>query len=210
MATKKITQLTELTTPAGNDLLILDDVSEVATKKITVDNILAPFSGSVTASFAAVNSSISSLSSSINSISGSRVVEGASVLTPAAAETTTSLTYTDLATVGPTVTLNIGSSGKAIVTLSCAIGRTTANAGGTGFVSFNVSGATTISADTNQANSRWIGGVQWNAFAGAGQFASSTFLLSGLNPGSTTFTMKYKCDTGTFYFIHRHLVVEAL
>jgi hypothetical protein len=63
MATKKITELTELATPAGNDLLILDDVSEVATKKITVDNILAPFKS---ATWFALNNAISGQTNTVS------------------------------------------------------------------------------------------------------------------------------------------------
>ena len=43
MANKKITQLTELTTPAGADILpIVDDVAGTpTTKKVTVNNLLS-------------------------------------------------------------------------------------------------------------------------------------------------------------------------
>ena len=75
MANKKINQLTELSIPDNNDLLIVDDVSAGETKKITFQNlserITTSLSQSITASLAAettnrtnaINSAISGLAS---------------------------------------------------------------------------------------------------------------------------------------------------
>lgn len=46
MANKKINELTALTTPDNADLLIIDDVSAVETKKITFQNLTQAISGS--------------------------------------------------------------------------------------------------------------------------------------------------------------------
>ena len=60
MTTKKISQLTELTTPDNNDVLVINDVSALQTKKITFQNlsshITSALSQSITASIAAESS----------------------------------------------------------------------------------------------------------------------------------------------------------
>ena len=40
MANKKITELTELTTPAGADLFAIVDDTDTTTKKVTVSNLM--------------------------------------------------------------------------------------------------------------------------------------------------------------------------
>jgi len=65
MANKKINQLTELSIPDNNDLLIVDDVSAGETKKITFQNLSQNITASyalnaVTASYATVAVSLTS------------------------------------------------------------------------------------------------------------------------------------------------------
>ncbi|WP_433460687.1 hypothetical protein [Micromonospora sp. CA-248212] len=123
--------------------------------------------------------------------------------------------YTDLAGVsaGPSVTVNISSSGKALV----MFGVETAWAGsvpdGLGaYASVAVSGATVISASP-----QWGVGHDVNPVNEAETFtASKHHLFTGLTPGSNTFTMKYRMytvtgsGTPTVSFREREIAVFAL
>jgi hypothetical protein len=121
--------------------------------------------------------------------------------TVATDQTTSSTTYADLATTGPAVTLTTGTD--VIVTIDANIYRTAA-ASGAGHVAVAVSGATTIAAA--DANSVQIG----IPAAGANIPCARTFKLTGLTAGSNTFTLKYKCSTGTFNFLDRDITVMAI
>jgi hypothetical protein len=103
----------------------------------------------------------------------------------ATVEATTSPAYTDLATVGPTVTIPVPMSGRLLVSVTAA---ELGNAGSTArFMSFAGTGANTITA------------VDANALVQAGgaqQRASANTVLTGLIPGSTTLTAKYKVTGG--------------
>lgn len=99
----------------------------------------------------------------------------------ATSETTASGTYADLTTTTDSVTVDVPASGMALVSL-------TANAAGGGYyVGFAMSGANTQSAHDGLAFASVNSGNNW---------MGGSFLLTGLNAGSTTFKMKYK--TGTF------------
>jgi hypothetical protein len=137
----------------------------------------------------------------------------------AATESTTSVPFTDLATVGPAATVSIRTSGKALVFL----GATIAVGGGVGgaaagalwgaFVNFAAAGANTIAAGTPGGLGYSMAGV-----AGGGpttEFSIARMLpLSGLNPGPTTFTAKYAIGVGnpgeTASFRNRSIAVFAL
>lgn len=108
-------------------------------------------------------------------------------------QTTTSTTFADLATAGPAVTVTTGV--QALVTCHARAENNSIN-GITRFV-FAVSGATTLSADTNID----YGFAYQSPVAGVLLNASIAHLVTGLTPGSNTFTMKYRVDTastGTF------------
>lgn len=114
-------------------------------------------------------------------------------------ESTTSLSYTDLATSGPSVTLTTGAT--VLIWMSCYSYKTTA--GNTGFLSVDVSGATTIAAaDVN------------SAFAAehTGSFGLSVarVLTLVVTPGSNTFKLRYRVDGGTFFFGNRSIAVLSL
>jgi hypothetical protein len=109
--------------------------------------------------------------------------DGASIAT---GQGTSSTSYTDLATVGPQVTVTTGT--KAIVAISSGIGRSAD--GNTGFISVAVSGASSISATDDFSAAASF------SRAGFGMRISRTLLITGLTAGSNTFTMKYKVDGG--------------
>jgi hypothetical protein len=112
-----------------------------------------------------------------------RVIGGNSVQTT---QTTTSTSYTDLATPGPALTLTTGT--LAIVFVSAKITNNTSNA--TSFMSYQVSGATTVAVTTTRA------------LVSDGMNANSNFRASAastvpLNAGVNTFTTKYAVGGGT-------------
>jgi hypothetical protein len=122
--------------------------------------------------------------------------------TVATSQSTTSTTYTDLATAGPSVTLTTGTKALVIVT-------SYVNASGTfnsAFVGFAVSGATTIaSADATALN------INVDNSMGIRIRASMASLVT-LTAGSNTFTLKYKItNSGTnATFADRNIFVMNL
>ena len=114
-------------------------------------------------------------------------------------QTTTSTSYTDLSTAGPAVTVTTGT--KALVIITSRIQPDTID--NTNFVSYAVSGATTISADDKFA-------IVFRASGSNAQNilrASSAFMVENLTAGSNTFTMKYKVAGATGYFENRQITV---
>lgn len=118
-------------------------------------------------------------------------------------QTTTSTSYTDLATVGPQLTnVYIGSSRRCLVFIAAACAATN------DLAAFNVavSGASTIAPSSVEDG--YIGGGGTNVIQGG----IATFLLlgaaEGLNAGLNTFTMKYKSVNGsTVAFLNRKMAV---
>lgn len=166
-----------------------------------VDNTAA-LADSVVTSAKIVDGTIVTADLANASITSSKLSLGALSATIATGQTTTSGTYTDLATVGPTVTATIGTNGLALL----IIGATQSNNTGGGFsrTSFVASGANTIAAsDTTALLNKTSAG---NEDLGA----SRTHLLTGLTPGATTFTLKYQVSAGTGTFADRSLAVIPL
>lgn len=110
-------------------------------------------------------------------------------------------TFGDLATAGPSVTLTTGAS--VIVWISGNV--THGAAGNSANVSVAVSGATTLAANgTNSTNVSSAGASFDNVF-------SRCLVLTGLTPGSNTFTLKYQNNGGgTWSFYNRSIAVLAL
>ena len=110
-------------------------------------------------------------------------------------ETTASTTYGDLATSGPAVTAT--TSASAIVAIYANMFNTSGNAH---WMSYDISGATSDSANDNRA-------LQLQGTGG--QHVGATFFHSSiLTPGVNTFTAKYRCSTaGNATFSVRRLMV---
>lgn len=120
----------------------------------------------------------------------------------AASQTTASAAYTDLATVGPVVEVDIGASGKALVVVGCNMFHSAVN--GIVGMSFAVSDATVRAAGDNES-------LQFTSATAAAQFeASRTSLVTGLTPGLNTFTAKYYASGANGTFRRRNLVVIPL
>jgi len=115
-------------------------------------------------------------------------------------QTTSSTSYTDLSTTGPSVTLTTGTT--AIVMASSWYFDTN-NDGCDGYISVAVSGSSTVSASDN-----------WSGYGRQDQNHDTPVLFyqfTGLTAGSNTFTMKYKKAGGstTAGFQNRFLTVLA-
>lgn len=99
------------------------------------------------------------------------------------AETCTSLSFSDLTTVGPSATVVVGATGRVMVDISAQLAATTGNGAVIGCA---LSGANTAAPDSARA---------WNQ-SNEGSFTTTPsvtrrLLYTGLNQGSTTFTLKY-------------------
>jgi hypothetical protein len=118
------------------------------------------------------------------------------------AESTTSTTYADLATVGPTVTATVGASGRVLVMFH-AWGRNSVADGGA-LVSIALSGANTVAPSDARA------GITHSAAAGVYGSMSWSEIVTGLAEGSTTFTLRYRATANTATFANRRLIVIPL
>jgi hypothetical protein len=185
----KISQLPSDSNPTTSDYVPALDTETNTTRKITLANILSLFFGNIPAG---------SIGNEDLNLSGTQT---ASVITNQA---TTSTSPADLATVGPSVTAVIGSSGTAWISIWCACSTNVAGAANA-FVSVDVSGATTRAANNSKDS---YGPASYGS--GVGTAGGATFLMTGLNAGSTTFTLKYSTTSGTATFDGRKLTVMPI
>jgi hypothetical protein len=112
-------------------------------------------------------------------------------------QATTSTSYTDLSTAGPAVTVTTGTT--ALVTIQTLGADAVSNRQ---FMSFAISGATTVSAGTYE---------QGPTTAGDNGFRVSSFVVTGLTAGSNVFTCKYKSSDGaSIAFAQRVITVTTL
>jgi hypothetical protein len=117
-------------------------------------------------------------------------------------ESTASTSYTNLTTSGPSVTIATGS--KALVTVTATIDSNSTAGDTQVFAGFDVSGATTVAANDDQALDHRLGGSLVTQ--------SGTFLVTGLTAGSNVFTMKYKSGSGsiTGRYLRRNITVVGI
>jgi hypothetical protein len=115
-------------------------------------------------------------------------------------QSTGSTSFTDLTTVGPSVTVTTGAS--ALVIVSAELWNS--SAGFAALMAFAVSGATSrapVDAEALRKHS---------SSASVEMAASRMTLVTGLTPGSNTFTSKYRGNGGTANFFNRSIVVVPL
>lgn len=117
-----------------------------------------------------------------------------------ASETTTSTSFTDLATTGPSVTVSTGTA--ALVFLSAQISNNTT--GNISLMSYDVTGASTTAASDTFGIMLQAGGA--NQFVRAGH----ALIHSGLTEGSNIFTAKYRVTATTGTFVDRRINVVPL
>lgn len=141
----------------------------------------------------------------------SNYIFGPQTASVAADESTSSTTYTDLTTVGPSVTVDIPTAGRVLVLWGCEarFDDNTTNGAMGAYASVALSGNNTIAASDS-----WRSGYyqqQLNTTSNNIEFhGAQIHVFSGLTPGNTTFTMKYRVFDGTktARFITRTIAVH--
>lgn len=116
-----------------------------------------------------------------------------------AVESTSSTSFTDLNTVGPTVTVQTGAN--ALICINARAVNSTDQA--SAFASVEVSGASNIPATVE--NSLQID-MPYFAISN-GHRAGIAYIQTGLTPGLNTFTMKYRVYVGTAQYRRRQISV---
>jgi hypothetical protein len=117
-------------------------------------------------------------------------------------QSTTSTSYTDLATAGPAVTVTTGT--RALVIVTAQITSSTANSAN--IMSFAVSGATTIAAADAVGVAQLYGPA--STVDTYPRMSAASYVT--LTAGSNTFTAKYATSTGTAFFRNRQIFVINL
>lgn len=113
------------------------------------------------------------------------------------AESTTSTTFTNLATNGPTMAITTGTTALVIMSAKVQHGTSLGNA----FMGYEISGASSNPADEGTSLSHAPG-------AASGWITASYVLWEiGMTPGSNTFTCKYRTNTGTATYDARRIMV---
>ncbi len=113
-------------------------------------------------------------------------------------ETTASLTYVNLATVGPFVSLVTGTEALVIYNAYTYWGGQGENS----FLSVAVTGATALPA-ADDIRMMTVSS-EGNAFS---QMMMHSCLITGLTPGVNVFTLKYRVSGQTWHFGARRLIV---
>lgn len=121
------------------------------------------------------------------------LMDFASTTTVITTENTGSTSFTDLATVGPSLTITSGGT-KALLIWSIVQSTTS----GSAVSSIAVSGATTIAASDTGA-----------LIVSDGNRSSIGWQLLTINPGSNTYKLQYRVTGGTGTFHTRRLMVLA-
>lgn len=151
------------------------------------------------------NSAITTARINDGAVTPVKMTLGSGTAQVATSESTASTTYTDLTTPGPAVTVTTGA--VALVIVECGMDNTgTADS----FMSFAVSGATTRAANADGDNDAASFDGQLAGTAGANDSPVRITLLTGLTPGSNTFTAKYRVTGGTGGFTDRRIIVIPL
>lgn len=115
---------------------------------------------------------------------------------------TNSAAFTNLATIGPTVTILTGAS--ALVELSCITQNGAGGAANTAYMGFDVSGVSAIAA--SDANATQCSDNR----GGFNCPMSRQVRIDGLTPGVNTFTAKYHTNGQNFNFFNRTLSVQPI
>lgn len=132
-----------------------------------------------------------------NGVRLSTLAFGIQAASVAAFESTSSSSYVDLATVGPTLSnVVVGPSGRLIVQLSAEIEiiASDTNTAQDGRMSFAIAGPTGSAASDSRfiSNALSIGAVGTFLTLISHPHIAGTFLVLGLSPGTYTVTAKYK------------------
>lgn len=113
-------------------------------------------------------------------------------------------TYGDLTTFGPQISIVVPASGSILFGMAGGLTKFNQAPGGNATMSHAASGANSWSAGTFVPLLA-IGEAISASGVAPGASLGSTHIFSGLNPGLTTITAKYKGNTATCDFYNRHL-----
>jgi len=120
--------------------------------------------------------------------------------------TTNSATYVSTLTGDATaISATLSTGTTALISFNGIAGHPTA--GVQPFISFAVSGATTINT---LATLDQNGTTNNQAIATYAQTYSRTYIFSGLTAGTNTFTLNYRTTAGTVTWVNRNLVVQGI
>lgn len=161
----KISGLPTLSNPADDDEIAVVDDSAATTKKLT----LAGFLAWLQTKLAWILPDMLNLGSVYSEIITS--------------ESRTNTAFGDLATLGPEVTVTVPASGK--IFISFGANMIVGTSGNSSRMTYELSGANTVAASDSVA-------LRAVHSATTGTSCYVTGILSGLNPGVTTVTMKYR------------------
>lgn len=162
-----------------------------------INTIVNDYNGNITDANIAANAAI-------NQSKIGLALLGAQGVSVTAGESTTSTAYTDLATTSDTVTVTIGSTGMALVSIYALLQNSQGSS--ISYVSFAVSGANTIAA-SDLLNLEYTTPPSGANFFGA---YGATFLMTALTGGSSTFKMKYRVNANEGTFGQRRIAVIPL
>jgi hypothetical protein len=135
------------------------------------------------------------VSTGVNSIAQREIKQG-QVLTQ---ETTTNTSYTDLTTVGPSVTITSGT--LALVSIQCQM--FSSGSSNSNWSSFAISGATTVASSDQVA-------ISCEAAAVSQAFRFGASILQTVTAGSNTYKQQYRVGGATGTFDDRNIIVMAL
>ena len=188
LTNKTLTSPTINTATIVNPTITVDTVSEyTAANGVTIDGVKLK-DGALATNNSVVTSNITAAA-----VTADKINLGGNAGYVATTQTSTSTSYTDLATAGPSVTVTVGANGVLLVGLDGGL----YNSGSfITYMTIALSGANTLAAADKYSMA---------ANSTAYQAQGSSFLLTGLNAGSTTVTLKYKVAGGTGTFQERHI-----
>ncbi len=168
-----------------------------------VNQLAAVLNGNVDSTNLA-DSSVTSVKLANQSVSPSRLATGATSASVNTSEASATQAYGDnLITLGPSVTVTIGLNGVALVAISAKQGSDSTTSKEV-FTSFTMSGANTVAANDVTA-------ISYQVYAAnASDTKSGVFVLTGLNPGSTTFKLQYRVTGDTGRWLNRRISVVPL
>jgi hypothetical protein len=126
-----------------------------------------------------------------------RAILGDSIVT---SESTTSTSYTNLTSWGPTVTMT--TSTYALVWINAHLATNTA--GAVAFASYEVTGASSTSASDVWSCRMQASGTNDDQRAGIAHYQNA------ITAGSNSFRMMYRTNTGTASFASRHILVMGM
>jgi hypothetical protein len=140
------------------------------------------FNGNITAVNLA-NNAVTTAKVADGAITPNKQAMGAQYAEVTTSQSVTNTSYVDLGTVGPSVTVTVPASGKVFITFGANM--LVGTSGNSSRMTYSMSGANTIAASD---------GVALRAITSTTVSGSSYVqgIISGLTPGVTTITMKYR------------------